>query len=67
MKELNGEYTFTPVKIYTLSGEDVLVARDYYTETTAGGSERVETVSAYDEILTNGASIQTSAEETTDE
>lgn len=67
VKELNGEYTFTPVKIYTLSGEDVLVARDSYTENTANGAQRVDTVSIYDEILTNGASIPTPAAEETEE
>ncbi len=57
VKQINGEYKFTPVHIYMISGEDVLVAMDSYTETTDEGSQKVTTVSAYDEILTNGSSL----------
>ena len=56
VKQINGTYKFTPVKIYMISGEDVLVAKDSYNVTTEEGTTRVTTVSVYDEILTNGSS-----------
>lgn len=63
VKTLNGEYAFRPVKIYRLNGPDVLVASNfYYIQNEDGTSQRVDTVNAYDEILTRGSTRASSGE-----
>ena len=53
VKDINGEYDFTPVSVITSNGEYSLVESSFYYEDTKKGSVKVPTVNAYDEILNN--------------
>ncbi len=53
VKQISGEFSFTPVKVIYSDGEYSLVEASYYDQKTEEGSERIYTVDAYDEILTD--------------
>lgn len=53
VKDINGEYDFTPVSVITSNGDYSLVESSFYYEDTDKGSVKVSTVNAYDEILNN--------------
>lgn len=54
VKDISGEYKFKQVKVITTDGESSLVKDSYFYEDTDKGSEKVDTVKIYDEILKNG-------------
>lgn len=51
VKDINGEFVFTPVSVITSDGEYSLVESTYFYEKEGDKSVKVKTVSAYDEIL----------------
>ena len=51
VKDLNGDYKFTPVSVITTDGEYSLVESGSFNQKTKDGIVKVETVEAYDEIL----------------
>ncbi|NLY71218.1 MAG: hypothetical protein GX076_06025 [Clostridiales bacterium] len=53
VKDISGEFIFTPVSVITSDGEYSLVESSYYYEQDGDKNVRVKTVDVYDEILTN--------------
>lgn len=51
VKDISGEFIFTPVSVITSDGEYSLVECSFYNEEVSGTVERISTVEAYDEIL----------------
>jgi putative membrane fusion protein len=51
VKDLRGEFVFTPVKVITSDGVYSLVECSFYYDNTAKGIERISTVDIYDEVL----------------
>jgi putative membrane fusion protein len=51
VKDINGEFVFTPVSVITSDGEYSLVESSFYYEKAGEESVKVKTVNAYDEIL----------------
>ncbi len=51
VKDINGDYVFTPVSVITSDGEYSLVESTSYYEEVDGENIKVSTVDAYDEIL----------------
>jgi len=51
VKDINGEYVFTPVSVITSDGKYSLVESSSYYEEINGENTKIATVDAYDEIL----------------
>lgn len=51
VKDISGEFLFTPVSVITSDGEYSLVESSFFDEVVDGKTERISTVEAYDEIL----------------
>ena len=51
VKDINGEYVFTPVSVITSDGEYSLVESSSFDEEVDGKMQKTATVDAYDEIL----------------
>lgn len=56
VKSVSGDFVFTPVKVIISDGEYSLVEAGSYYEKTEEGREKVSTIDAYDEILTDAQS-----------
>ncbi len=51
VKDISGEFVFTPVSVLASDGEYSLVEGSYFLEKDGDNSQKVQTVNAYDEIL----------------
>ena len=56
VKNVSGDFVFTPVKVIISDGEYSLVEAGFYYEKTEEGREKVSTIDVYDEILTDAQS-----------
>lgn len=53
VKDISGEFVFTPVSVITSDGEYSLVESSFYYDEDEDKNVRIKTVNAYDEILSN--------------